>query len=66
MHSFHNPAKEDAKMLVTATPAGVGKFFEEGLYPAVEGGEPPLVSEALMAPMMAAAAKYGQTIVPPA
>jgi hypothetical protein len=29
-------------MLVTATPAGIEKYFEEAFYPGVEGKEPPM------------------------
>jgi quercetin dioxygenase-like cupin family protein len=29
VHSFRNTGKESARMLVTATPAGIEKFFEE-------------------------------------
>jgi hypothetical protein len=31
-------------MLVTATPAGIEKYFEEAFYPGVEGKEPPHVT----------------------
>jgi hypothetical protein len=53
-------------MLVTTTPAGIEKFFEEACYPAVEGKEPPPVTPELIARLMAASAKYGQTVLPPA
>jgi hypothetical protein len=52
-------------MLVTATPAGIEKFFEEAFYPAVEGKEPPAPTREFMARMMAAAARHGNTILPP-
>jgi quercetin dioxygenase-like cupin family protein len=64
-HSFRNTGKENARMLVTATPAGIEKFFEEAFYPAVEGNEPPRITPELMARLMTAAASHGQTILPP-
>jgi hypothetical protein len=66
VRSFRNTAKENAKMLVTATPAGIEKFFTEAFYPAVHGNDPPLVTPELMRRMMAAAARAGTTILPPA
>jgi quercetin dioxygenase-like cupin family protein len=65
VHSFRNTGKEDARMLVTATPAGVEKFFEEAFSPAVEGQEPPPLTPEWIARLMAASAKYGQTVLPP-
>jgi hypothetical protein len=53
-------------MLVTATPAGIEKFFEEAFYPAVEGREPPPFTSELIARLMAASARHGQTVLPPA
>src|SRR5262249_2820932 len=35
--SFRSEGTETARMLVTATPAGIEKFFEEAFSPAVEG-----------------------------
>jgi hypothetical protein len=52
-------------MLVTATPAGIEKFFEEALDPAVEGSEPPLPTPELIARLIAASARHGQTVLPP-
>ena len=66
MHSFRNTGKEIARMLVTATPAGIEKYFEEAFYPAVEGKGPPLVTPELIARLMAASARHGQTVLPPA
>jgi hypothetical protein len=53
-------------MLVTATPAGIEKFFEEALYPAVESKGPPPVTPELIARLMAASARHGLTFLPPA
>ena len=50
----------------TATPAGIDKFFEEEFYPAAEGKEPPPVTPELIARLMAASARHGQTILRPA
>ena len=52
-------------MLVAATPAGIEKFFEEALNPALEGQGPPLVTPELIGRLMAASTKYGQTVLPP-
>ena len=65
-HSFRNTGKENLRMLVTATPAGIEKYFEEAFYPAVEGQEPPPATPELIGRLMAAAARHGQTILPPA
>jgi len=53
-------------MLVTATPAGIEKFFEEAFSPAVEGKEPPPVTPELIARLIATSARHGQTVLPPA
>ena len=66
VHSFRNTGRENARMLVTATPAGIEKFFEEALYPAEDGKEPPPVTPELIERLMAASARYGQTVLPPA
>ena len=66
VHSFRNTGKENARMLVTATPAGLEKYFEEIFDPAVEGAEPPLLTEALIKRAMAAAPKYGLELLLPA
>lgn len=66
VHSFRNTGKENARILATATPAGIENFFVEAFYPAVEGKEPPLVTPELISRLMAASAKYGQTVLPPA
>ena len=66
VHSFRNTGTENARMLVTATPAGIEKFFEEALYPAVEGKEPPPDTTELISRLMAASARHGLTFLPPA
>ena len=66
VHSFRNTGKENLKMLVTATPAGIEKFFAEAFYPAVQGNEPPPVTPELIGRLMAASARHGQTVLPPA
>ena len=65
VHSFRNTGKENARMLVTATPAGIEQYFEEAFYPAVEGKEPPPVTPELIGRLMAASARHGQTVLPP-
>ena len=66
-HSFKNERNVDARMIVTASPAGpVGlqKFFEETFYPATDrSASPPLATEELMGRMKAAVAKHGLEFV---
>ena len=64
VHYFRNTGEGTARMLVTATPAGIEKYFEEAFNPAVEGQAPPLVTPELIARLMTASAKYGQTVLP--
>jgi len=53
VHSFRNTGNENLRMLVTATPAGIEKFFDEAFYPAVEGKEPPPVTPELIGRLIA-------------
>jgi mannose-6-phosphate isomerase-like protein (cupin superfamily) len=66
VHCFKNTGNTRAKMLVTFTPAGMEKFFEEGFYPAGDRsvGPPPLTEE-LMARMQAAASNCEVEFLPP-
>jgi quercetin dioxygenase-like cupin family protein len=70
VHSFKNEGNVDARMLVTASPAGpvgVQKFFEEAFYPATDRlVSPPLVTGELMGRMKAAVAKHGLEFAHPA
>lgn len=67
VHWFKNTGKGNAKMLVTFTPAGAEKFFEETFYPAVDGeAAPTCLTEAMLARLMTAAPKYGLEFLPPA
>jgi mannose-6-phosphate isomerase-like protein (cupin superfamily) len=65
VHSFRNKGRETARMLVTATPSGIEKFFEEACYPAVEAKEAPPLTPELIARLMAASARHGQKVLPP-
>ena len=67
VHCFRNTGSGHAKMLVTFTPAGMERFFEEGFYPAGDRsvGPPPLTEE-LLKRMLAAAPKCGLEFLPPA
>ena len=64
-HSFRNAGKENVRMLVTVTPAGLEKYFEEIFDPAVEGSGPPPLTEAFIKRAMAAAPKYGLKLLLP-
>ena len=67
VHSFKNIGNGHAKMLVTFTPAGMEKFFEEAFYPAVDRqAAPPLLTEELLARLLVAAPKHGLEFLPPA
>jgi hypothetical protein len=66
-HSFRNDGKVDAKMLVTVSPAGLEKFFEEAFYPATNRtAAPPPITDELMGRIRVAAARNGLEIVRPA
>jgi hypothetical protein len=57
----------DAKFLLVVTPSGLEKFFEEAFYPALDrSSAPPLVTEALLARLLAAAPRHGLELLPPA
>ena len=64
VHYFRNTGEGTARMLVTATPAGIEKYFEEAFNPAGDDQAPPLVTPELIGRLMAASAKYGQTVLP--
>jgi quercetin dioxygenase-like cupin family protein len=67
VHSFRNIGNDDAKMLLVVKPAGLEKFFAEAFVRAADpSARPPLLTEASMAPILAAAPKYGLEILPPA
>lgn len=66
VHCFQNTGKEDAKFVMTATPAGMEKFFEEAFYLAADCPvTPPPMTEAFMARLTAAASKAGMEFLPP-
>lgn len=65
-HSFRNTGEGRARMLVTATPSGIEKFFEEAFYPAGAKQEPPQATPELIGRLIATAAKYGNMILTPA
>jgi len=67
-HSFQNTGNVDAKFLIVAAPAGLEKFFEEAFYPAGDdpSAEPPPMTEAFLARVLAAAPKVGLEFLPPA
>ena len=66
VHCFKNTGNGHAKMLVTFTPAGMEKFFEEAFHPAGDrSAGPPLVTEELLARLIGAAPKSGLEFLPP-
>ena len=66
VHRFKNVGSGAAVQLVTFSPAGMEKFFEE-VFPEVKDRKtaPPPITEELIRKMNDAAPKYGLTIVPP-
>jgi quercetin dioxygenase-like cupin family protein/catechol 2,3-dioxygenase-like lactoylglutathione lyase family enzyme len=67
VHSFRNTGNVDAKFLLVVTPAGLEKFFEEAFDPAVDRSvAPPLVTDALLARLLAAAPRHGLEFLRPA
>ena len=70
-HAFRNPGQVPARLLCTAAPAGLEKFFAEFGDPVpTRTSPPPLLSDAerdeRLRRAMAAAPKYGMEILPPA
>ena len=67
MHCFKNTGNVDAKFLMVATPAGLEKFFEEAFHRVEDrSAAPPLVTEAMLGRLLAAASRYGLEFAPPA
>ena len=69
-HAFRNPGQVPARLLCTAAPAGLEKFFAEFGDPVpTRTSPPPLLSDAerdeRLRRAMAAAPKYGMEILPP-
>jgi quercetin dioxygenase-like cupin family protein len=60
VHNFHNGAATTARLILTFTPAGIERFFEETLQRAYDAsGEPPEPVEAVAARYAEAAPRYG-------
>ena len=67
VHCFKSTGNVDAKFLRGPTTAGLEKFFNETLYPAVDRSlAPPLITEMFVARAHAAAPKAGLKLLPPA
>jgi uncharacterized RmlC-like cupin family protein len=66
VHCFKNTGPGSARMLVTATPAGLEKFFAEAFDPAPDNSTaPPPASEAMLARLMEAAPRHGLELLIP-
>ena len=66
VHCFTNTGSGHAKMLVSFTPAGMEKFFEEAFYPAGDrSAGPPLLNEEMFSRLTVAAPKCGMEFLPP-
>ena len=60
VHNFHNAGTEVARLILTFTPAGIERFFEETLERALDPTQPaPDNHEAVVARYDAAAPRYG-------
>ena len=60
VHNFHNAGSETARLILTFTPAGIEKFFEETLQRAYdETLDPPEPVEAVAARYAEAGPRYG-------
>ena len=60
VHSFHNDGTEPVRMILTFTPAGIERFFEETLEPALDPTlAPPNNLDEVVARYVAAAPRYG-------
>lgn len=66
VHRFKNIGKQMAVQLVTFSPAGIEKFFEE-VFPAVKDRKavPPPITKELISNMNKAAPKHGLKFLPP-
>ena len=66
-HSFSNTGDGSAKALVLTTPAGLEGFFAEVFEPATDrSAVPPAVNKELIGRAIAASARYGLELLPPA
>ena len=66
VHCFTNIGAGHAKMLVTFTPAGMEKFFEEAFYPAGDRSVgPPHLTDELLGRLLGASTRNGLEFLPP-
>jgi quercetin dioxygenase-like cupin family protein len=60
VHCFHNDGEQTARLILTFTPAGIERFFEETLQRALDPSmDPPEAVEAVAARYAEAAPRYG-------
>ncbi len=60
MHNFHNAGAEVARLILTFTPAGIERFFEETLERALDPSQPPPDNvDEVAARYVEAAPRYG-------
>jgi quercetin dioxygenase-like cupin family protein len=65
VHRFHNDGSAPMRMILTFTPAGMERFFEETLERALDPTlDPPEAPEAVAARYVAAAPRYGLEFLP--
>ena len=64
MHNFHNAGTKTARLVLTFTPAGIERFFEETLERAPnDAQDPPDNIEEVAARYVAAAPRHGLEFV---
>ena len=64
VHNFHNGAQTSARIILTFTPSGIERFFEETLQRAYDPTlDPPESVEAVAARYAEAAPRYGMTFL---
>lgn len=64
LHRFHNAGSAPARLILTFSPAGIEKFFEETLERAADPNQPPPDNiEAVAARFAEAAPRYGMEFV---
>lgn len=67
IHNFRNPSEEPLRMILTFTPAGIEKFFEETLDPAYDLTQDWPANLEEVGPRYAEAGpRYGTTLLPDA
>jgi mannose-6-phosphate isomerase-like protein (cupin superfamily) len=65
LHTYRNLGSDPARMLVTLTPAGFERFWQEIGEPAAQRATPPAIDAAAVQRVLAAAPRFGLEIKEP-